>query len=118
MIKTIEEVFSDLCDKYGKAFNWTMIPFTKAKGSFVDELKKELGCDNPVFQKEVYAVAKCESNDDVLYLIGEGSHEGLWRIYHLTYSYNDPNSFPRYEEFTSRQDVGLYIEKIFVKEHL
>ncbi|MGN0696851.1 MAG: hypothetical protein ACI4J5_08825 [Oscillospiraceae bacterium] len=118
MVKTIEEVFCDLCDKYGKELNWTMIPFTQARGYFVDELKKELGCDDPMFQKEVYAVAKCDSNDDVLYLIGEGSDEGLWRIYHLTYSHSDPKDRPRYEEFTSRQDVGSYIEKVFVKEYL
>ena len=27
---TIEEIFSDLCDKYGEDFNWYMIPLTQA----------------------------------------------------------------------------------------
>lgn len=29
---TIEEVFSDLYDKYGEDFNWYMIPLTQADG--------------------------------------------------------------------------------------
>ena len=27
---TIEEIFSDLCDKYSEDFNWYMIPLTQA----------------------------------------------------------------------------------------
>ena len=37
---TIEEVFSDLYDKYGEDFNWYMLPLTQADGMFVTELKK------------------------------------------------------------------------------
>ena len=118
MIMTIEEIFCNLYEKYGEEFNWSMVPFTQSKGFFVDELKKELGIDNSLFHKNVFAVAKCDSNDDVLYLIGDGSVEGIWRIYHLTYSTNNSDGFPCYEEFTSRCDVGSYIEKMFVNENL
>lgn len=36
---TAEEVFSDLNDKYGDAFNWRMIPLTNK--TFAEELKKK-----------------------------------------------------------------------------
>ena len=39
---TIEEVFSDLYDKYGEDFNWYMLPLTQADGMFVTELKNEI----------------------------------------------------------------------------
>ena len=39
---TIEEVFSDLYDKYGEDFNWYMLPLTQADGMFVTELKNGL----------------------------------------------------------------------------
>ena len=32
---TIEEIFSDLYDKYDEDFNWYMIPLTQADGVFV-----------------------------------------------------------------------------------
>lgn len=115
---TIDEIFCNLYEKYGESFNWSMVPLTQTKGFFVNELKKELGCDNSIFQNKVYAVAKCESNDDVLYLIVDDSVEGLWRIYHLTYSYDTIDNFPHYEEFASRQEVGVYIEKKYIDEYL
>lgn len=40
---TIEEIFSDLYDKYDEDFNWYMIPLTQADGVFVTELKNEIG---------------------------------------------------------------------------
>ena len=43
---TLEEMFCDLYDKYGKDFNWYMIPFTQADGAFVAELNKEIGQDH------------------------------------------------------------------------
>ena len=42
---TIEEIFSDLYDKYDEDFNWYMIPLTQADGVFVTELKNEIGED-------------------------------------------------------------------------
>lgn len=65
---TLEEVFSGLYDKYGEDFNWYMIPLTQAGGAFVVELKNEIGKDHFLYDKKVEAVAKCGSNDDVLYV--------------------------------------------------
>ncbi|MGN1119957.1 MAG: hypothetical protein ACI4Q4_06335 [Oscillospiraceae bacterium] len=114
---TIEEIFCKLYEKYGENFNWSMVPLTQARGFYVSELQKELGCDT-IFQNKVYAVAKCNSNDYVLYLIADDSVEGLWRIYHLTYSCDTIDGVPHYEEFASRQDVGFYIEKKYIDEYL
>ena len=69
---TIEEVFSDLYDKYGEDFNWCMLPLTQADGMFVTELKNEIGEDHLLYDKRIWAVAKCESNDDVLYVTDNG----------------------------------------------
>lgn len=49
---TIEEIFSDLCDKYGEDFNWYMIPLTQADGVFVTELKNEIGKTTSYMTKE------------------------------------------------------------------
>ena len=37
---TLEEMFCDLYDKYGKDFNRYMIPIAQPDGAFVTELKK------------------------------------------------------------------------------
>ena len=73
MTTTIEEVFSDLYDKYGEDFNWYMLPLTQADGMFVTELKNEIGEDHFLYDKKIEVVAKCESNDDVLYVSDNGS---------------------------------------------
>ena len=115
---TIEEIFYNLFEKYGDEFNWRMIPLTESQGAFIDELKRELGEENDVFQDKVYAVAKCDSNDDVLFLVCNGSVEGLWRIYHLSYTSDNSPGFPRYKEFSSRKAVGDFIENQFINEFL
>lgn len=54
-----------------------MIPSTQSQGALVDELKRELGEENDLFQDGVYAVAKCDSNDDALFFISHGSENGF-----------------------------------------
>ena len=95
---TIEEVFSDLYDKYGEDFNWYMLPLTQADGMFVTELKNEIGEDHFLYDKRIWAVAKCESNDDVLYVTDNGRNADIYYIFHLTYSKYNSDGFPRYEE--------------------
>lgn len=50
---TSKEMFSNLYDKYGEDFNWYMIPFTQAGGSFIAELKKEVGKDHFLYDKKL-----------------------------------------------------------------
>lgn len=105
---TAEEVFYDLNDKYGDAFNWRMIPLTNK--TFVAELKKEIGNDHFLYNRHIWAVAKCDSNDSVLYLSAENGAD-IYYIFHLTYSEHNINGFPKYQKFFSIKEVKEYIEQ-------
>ena len=68
---TLEEVFYNLSDENGEKFNWRLIPLTQSgRGIFINELKKEIGKNHFLYNKRVWAVAKCESGNKVLYLTG------------------------------------------------
>ena len=80
---TVEEAFCDLYDTYGDDFNWNMIPLTQANGSFVQELKRELGKKHFLYNEQIWAVAKCESSDDVLYVTGDGTGKDMYYIFFI-----------------------------------
>ena len=52
----LEEMFCELYDKYGKDFNWYMIPSTQADGAFVAELNKEIGQDHFLYGKKITGI--------------------------------------------------------------
>lgn len=106
---TIEEMFAQLFEKYGEDFNWMIIP--KSNKTFNDELKREIG--NKFNFDNICSIAKCESNDDVLYLIGD-----TYIIYHLTWSINNAENFPKYLEFKKLEELKEYIEKDFIENYL
>lgn len=89
-----------------------MVPLTQSNGTLVKELKKELGKGHFLFHKQIYAVAKCETNDDVLYVTAGESGTDIYYIFHLTYSKQNPAEFPKYEKF-----VGIYAVKEFIEQH-
>ncbi len=107
---TAEEVFNDLSEKYGDDFNWHLLPLTNK--TFVAELKKEIGTMHPLYGKDIWAVAKCDSNDDVLYVVRGDNGEDRYYIFHLTYSTNNEVGFPKCREFSTIEDVKDYIEKV------
>ena len=115
---TLKEIFSSLYNKYGEDFNWYMIPFTHADGVFVAELKKEIGKDHFLYDKKIEVVAKCESNDDVLYVTKNGLGEDVYYIFHLTYSKHNSDGYPRYEGFADIFAVKEFLEKSYVKDYL
>ena len=115
---TIEEIFSDLCDKYGEDFNWYMIPLTQADGVFVTELKNEIGEDHFLYDKRIWAAAKCESNDDVLYVLRNGIGRDIYYLFHLTYSAQNADGFPRYEEFADIFAVKEFIERSYIEDYM
>ncbi len=108
---TMEEIIIGFEEKYNGDFNWSLIPETN--NYYITELKKELGADNPLFQNSIRAIAKCESNDDVLYVL----NGDIWRIYHLTYSANNSEGYPKYKEFSSIKAAAEYIQDRFLKEY-
>ena len=112
---TAEEVFCDLGDKYGDEFNWYMIPLTNK--AFVSELKREIGEAHFLYNKPLWAVAKCDSNDDVLFLTAEGGTD-VYYIFHLTYSSFHSDGFPQYKKFSDLKAVKEYIEQEFIATYL
>lgn len=112
---TAEEVIYDLCHKYGDNFNWHMIPLTNH--TFVKELKREIGINHFLYHEKVWAVAKCDSNDDVLYVSGrQSAGKDIYYIFHLTWQSPNENSFPKYKEFVGIDAVRKYIENLCVAE--
>ena len=111
-------MFCDLYDKYGNDFNWYMIPFTQADGAFVAELNKEIGQDHFLYGKKIWAVAKCESNDDVLYVLRNGTGRDIYYLFHLTYSAHNTDGFPRYEEFADLFAVKEFIERSYIEDYI
>ena len=106
---TAEEVFCELSDKYGDDFNWHMLPLSNH--TFTAELKKEIGNRHFLYHKQIWAVAKCDSNDDVLYLADSDEGIYIYYIFHLTYSECNADGFPRYKEFEGINAVKEYIEQ-------
>ena len=109
---TLEEVFYNLFDEYGEKFNWRLIPLTQSgRGIFIDELKKEIGKNHFLYNKRVWAVAKCKSGNKVLYLTGNEKGEDTYYVFHLTYSEYSTGKFPDYEELGDLHAVKEYMEK-------
>ncbi len=115
---TIEEVFCSLSDKYGDDFNWHLIPLSQSEGTFVDELKKEIGQNHFLYGKRIFAVAKCEANDDVLYVTESELKTSVYYIFHLTYSAHNADGFPKYKKFENIYAVTDYIETEFIKDYM
>lgn len=115
---TVEEIFCDLLDKYGEDFNWYMVPLSQSYGVFVEELKKEIGEDHFLYYKKVRAVAKCESNDDVLFVTDREAETDIYYIFHLTYSKQNLEGFPKYEKFADIYAVKEFIEQAYIKNYI
>ena len=107
-----EIMFDELVKKYGEDFNWSYIAF--ANKYFIEEAKREIKDGHPLYGEIMYSTAKCDSNDDVMYVIsGE-----RYIIIHLTYSENLDDSYPHFSVFENLEEVLNYIEKRYVQEYL
>ena len=107
MYNIINEI-NRLCSKYGEEFNWDIVP---EENSFVNELARET--DLSIYS-EVKAIARSYSRDDVLYILDNN----IYRIYHLTYSSNNKDGFPKFLEFIDVNKVISYIENQFIEDYL
>ncbi len=110
---TIEEMFYYFDDKYGDEFNWGII--SHRASYFAEELKKEVGDNDPIFQKDITAVARSYSADDVLFLVD--NQKDTYRIYHLTYSHKE-DKFLRFVELENIEKVKEFLESQFIDEYL
>ena len=111
---SMEDIMKCCEAKFGDDFNWWMLPEEKGEAVFVSELKLELGEDDPFFDGRVYAIYKCDANDDMLFQSVRDDGTALWRIYHLTYSHRrEREGFPIRWEFESGQkSSGMYHQPI------
>lgn len=98
-------MFSNLIDKYGDDFNW-WIPNNR---DFLDkQIKQELVKEHELYGKNLKAIAKCESNDEVLY-----KSENKFYIIHLLWKKGN-KEFPSYIEFANLEEAIDYIEKKYI----
>ena len=115
---SMEDIMERCEEKFGDDFNWRMLPEEKREAVFVPELKLELGEDDPFFDGRVYAVYKCDANDDMLFRSVKKDGTELWRIYHLTYSHcRECAGFPRRRDFESGQKAAEYIISQYVEDN-
>ena len=105
-------LFDNLISKYGDDFNWFVISDTN--NIFYNEALFEINSHHPLYECIVQSVAKCESNDNVLFLL-KNHH---YAIIHLAYSKTNTKSFPIFEEFDSLQLAVDYIENQFINEYI
>ncbi|MBQ3010196.1 MAG: hypothetical protein IJD81_03270 [Oscillospiraceae bacterium] len=109
---TAEEVFDDLAHKYGDDFTWRMLPFTNK--SFVRELHRELGEGHYFLNNPIYAVAKCDANDDVLYGCGREDEKDVYYVFHLTWQANNQAGYPKRKKLVGIDAVREYIENDYL----
>ena len=71
-----------------------------------------------MYHKKIWAVAKCDSNDDVLYVTGNELGTDTYYIFHLAYSAHNSDGFPKYEEFPDIYAMKKFIEQSFVENYM
>ena len=115
---SMEDIMKCCEEKFGDDFNWWMLPEEKREAPFVPELKLELGEDDPFFDGRVYAIYKCDANDDMLFQSIRNDGTALWRIYHLTYAHRRERvGFPIRLDFESGQKAAEYIINQYVEDN-
>lgn len=100
-------MFSNLIDKYGDDFNW-WIPNNM---EFLNkQIKRELVEEHKLYGETLMPIAKCESNDDVLY-----QSKDRFYIVHLLWKKGNKES-PSFFEFINLEEAIDYIEKDYVNK--
>ena len=102
-------MLENLIDRYGKDFNWFEIDkIGKSFGeAFVKEAYKEISRNHPLYRVKLVAIAKCDSNDDVLFKTDKGQYV----IVHLTYTEVNTDRYPRFVVFSTEDEAISYIEQ-------
>ena len=101
----VTKIFDKLENKYGDDFGWYRV--SSEMDSFVSEAYREIKQDHPLFGLKLSCLAKCEGNDDVLYL----TEYGQFVVIHLTYSENNIPGYPRYKLLDTHQELNEYLEQ-------
>lgn len=112
---SVESLFNNLFKKYGNEFNWIIIPLSNK--TYIKEADKEIKYGHSLYGVKLTAIAKCESNDDVLYF-AENNGEELYIILHLTYSKNQDIAYPKYIMFDDLCEAEKYLENQYIEQYL
>jgi len=84
--------------------NWDIID-VGSNTKWLAELNAELSYEHPLYNKVKKSIARCYSQDDVLYQLDDG----MYAVIHLTYSVKNKDGFPRYVIFEDLEEAGRYI---------
>lgn len=119
MLDMIRKLIDDMSKEYGEDFIWwdiSAFDFSiESINRFVNELKTELGPDDPFAADEIIMAAKCDANDDVLFYSPKLSE---LRIYHLTWSHcREKEGFPTGMRFESAESAAAYIRQNFEEDY-
>ena len=117
-LDSIGKVGGPRCCKRDSWLACLLYTSAQADGAFVAELNKEIGQDHFLYGKKILAVAKCESNDDVLYVLRNGTGRDIYYLFHLTYSAHNADGFPQYEEFADLFAVKEFIERSYIEDYM
>lgn len=104
----IEKCFEELEKKYGEDFCWFRID--PEQNGFVAEAYREITEGHSLYGMKLTCLAKCEANDDVLYIT---EHE-QFVVIHLTYSENNAVGYPKYKLLDTHQELKEYLEQSYI----
>lgn len=113
---TAEVVFLDLYDELGEDFNWDFFKF--GEKTFISQATKEIKKGHKLYEKTLYSVAKCASNDDVLFVMSGGNGGDLYVIIHLTWSVSSPVEYPRFFVLGDIKQMQSYLRDNYKNEML
>jgi hypothetical protein len=80
--------------------DWISVSDEQSK-HFTDELLSEISADHPLYQRVDRAIKRRFSQDDVLFSLVDGRYA----IVHLTYSQNNADGWPKFNEFATLREL-------------
>lgn len=105
--KAIYALFGEAAEKYGSEFNWTLLD----DGSyFENELANELSPGHALYDHHMKAIAKCDSDDDVIFAVYDSKNELFFAAVHLTYSSDNGSGYPEFAKFRDFEKIREYID--------
>jgi len=84
--------------------HWDVIDLYSNPKSY-EELNAQLGKKHPLYRKFNKPIARCYSQDDVLYQLNDGTYA----IIHLTYSRSNQDGWPRFIAFKNLENAVKHI---------
>ena len=103
----MKTLFSSLEAQYGEDFNWFLLPENKT--FFYEEAFREIHPGHPLYGCTLQSIAKCGSNDDVLYR-SETVSLPVYYVIHLTYNKQNTGDFPLFTRLDVIDAVRSFIE--------